>query len=74
MGQVNVNPPSNGDGGAAAAAGMSMGMMLMVIIGIIVLLVIAYFLLRPLVFGGGTSNINVTVRSAELVDALRLLA
>ena len=62
MGQVNVNTPRNDNDGAAAAAGMGTGMMLMLLIGLIVLLLIAYFVLRPLFFGG-PANVNVNIRS-----------
>lgn len=70
MSQVNVNPGGSDDSGAAAAAGMGTGMMLMLVIGVLILLVLAYFVLRPLFFGG-TSNVNVNVRSSEIVDAIR---
>jgi hypothetical protein len=73
MGQVNVNPPTRSDGDGAAAAGMGAGMMMMLLIGLIVLLVLAYFLLRPLFFGG-PANVNVNVRSSDLLGAIALLA
>jgi hypothetical protein len=73
MGQVNVNtpPPADGSGGAAAA-GMGMGMLMMVIIGVIVLLLIAFFVLRPMLFGG-PANVNVNVRSSDVTGALNAL-
>ncbi len=68
MGQVNVNPGgSSGDSGAAAAAGVSAGMMMVIALAVIVLLLLAFFWLRPLVFGGGT-DVNVNVRSSDLID------
>jgi hypothetical protein len=70
MGQVNVNPgPSRDSDAGEAVAGMSAGMMIMLAIGVIVLLLLAFFWLRPM-FGGAPSDINVNVRSSELVDAL----
>jgi hypothetical protein len=48
-------------------------MMMMLLIGLIVLLVLAYFLLRPLFFGG-PANVNVNVRSSDLLGAIALLA
>ena len=73
MSQVNVNPGGGDDGAGAAAAGLSAGLVLMLIVGLIVLLVVAYMVLRPL-FAGGTSNVNVTIRSSDLLDTLRLIA
>jgi hypothetical protein len=70
--QVNVNP-SRGDGDgsdAAAAAGMGTGMILMLIVGLIILLLLAYFVLRPLFFGG-PANVNVNVRSSDVFDVAR---
>jgi len=71
MGQVNVNTPPPSDGGeGAAAAGMGMGMLMMLIIGIIVLLLIAFFVVRPMLFGG-PANVNVNVRSEDVTGVLR---
>ena len=73
MGQVNVNTPrSTGDSGAGGAmAGMSM--MLIVLVALVVLALLFWFLLRPMVFGG-PANVNVTVRSADVLNALGLVA
>ena len=72
MGQVNVNPGgSSGDG--AAAAGMGAGMMVMLVVGLIILLLVFWFLLRPMFFGG-PANVNVNVRSQDVLDAFRYLA
>lgn len=68
MGQVNVNTPDpRDDSGAAAAAGMGTGMMIMLLVGLILLLLLAWFVLRPMFFIE-PANVNVTVRSAELID------
>ncbi len=72
MGQVNVNTPRSDGDGAAAAAGMGTGMVLMLVIGLIVLLLVAFFVLRPLFFGG-PANVNVNVRSSDLTDAVNAL-
>jgi hypothetical protein len=73
MGQVNVNPSRDGSGSdAAAAAGMSAGMMVTLIIGVIVLLLLAFFVLRPLMFGG-PADVNVNVRSSDVTGALAAL-
>jgi hypothetical protein len=72
MSQVNVNPGgSTGDG--AAAAGMGAGMLMMLIVGLIILLLVFWFLLRPMFFGG-PANVNVNVRSQDVLDAFRYLA
>jgi hypothetical protein len=52
---------------------MGTGMLLMVVIGVILLLVLAYFVLRPMFFGG-TPSVNVNVRSSDVLGALSLLA
>jgi hypothetical protein len=72
MGQVNVNTPRDGSGSDTAAAGMSAGMMVTLIIGVIVLLLLAFFVLRPLMFGG-PADVNVNVRSSDVTDALAAL-
>ena len=74
MSQVNVNTPRNDGDGAATAAGMGMGMMLMLVIGLIVVLVVGYFVLYPLLFGGGTANVNVNVRSSGVLEAINAFA
>jgi len=72
MGQVNVTP-SGPSGDGAAAAGMGTGMLMMLIIGLIILLLVFWFLLRPMFFGG-PANVNVNVRSQDVLDALQFLA
>ena len=73
MGQVNVNTPGPaGDSGAGGAmAGMSM--MLLVLVVVVILALLFWFLLRPMFFGG-PANVNVTVRSADVLNALGLVA
>jgi hypothetical protein len=71
MGQVNVNTPgTSGDGGSGAAAGMSM--MLIVLVVVVVLALLFWFLLRPMLFGG-PANVNVNVRSSDVLQGLGLV-
>jgi hypothetical protein len=73
MGQVNVNTPTPSDrSGEAAATGMGMGMIMMLVIGVIVLLLIGYFVLRPMMFGG-PATVNVNVRSSDVSGVLNAL-
>lgn len=70
MSQVNVNTPRNDGDGAAAAAGIGTGMLLMLVIGLILVLLVGYFVLYPLFFGGRAANVNVNVRSSGILEAL----
>ncbi len=72
MSDINVRPRDKDDTRAAAAAGMGVGMLLILLIGVVLLLVLAWFLIRPLFFA--PAGVTPVAVSALLSDALAALA
>jgi hypothetical protein len=50
MSDIRVRPQRDGEPDAAAAASMGLGMLVILLIGVILLLILAWFLIRPILF------------------------
>lgn len=71
MSDIKVRPQDKNETRAAAAAGMGVGMLLILLIGVILLLVLAWFLIRPLFFAPpGVTPVASTALLTDLLSAM----